>query len=131
MLDLQDCYWNSTSLPRVTSTSIHSLNHSTTLNQCTYTHTWWVSIFYGIMVFILNKLYFLSPYPNPTLKPTPTENFQHFYIFKFRFLTWCLTKLALYITNIIGSLTNCCVPAVFFLKLLWIIASAKCINVLT
>ncbi len=34
------------------------------------------------MVFILYKLYFLSPYTKPIPKLTPYRNFVHFYIFK-------------------------------------------------
>ncbi len=36
----------------------------------------------GVMVFILYKPYFLSPYINPTPKPILTGNFLHFYLLK-------------------------------------------------
>ncbi len=47
----------------------HARAHTHTLSH-THSHTCWVSMFYGdVMVFILYKLYILSPYTAPIPKP--------------------------------------------------------------
>jgi len=44
----------------------------------------------GVMVFILYKLYILSPYSNPTPKPTYHRKLSAFYIFKKKIIVYDL-----------------------------------------
>ncbi len=51
----------------------------------THTHVWLLSLWdlsIGVMVFLLYKLYFLSPYTNPTPKPTPHRKLYAFLDFQ-------------------------------------------------